>query len=143
VLERSHRNIVLEGDSQVIIHLITLLLHGSAPSKISPSWRLSELLEDFKNLLTPALSIVPSHVRREANQVAENLANKAVEKETDYSQWLDEAPNHSDVFLRCQALANNDLLPPDGVPRAHPRTRGRLRGRQLMASTNAIPPLIN
>ena len=36
-MERGHRNVVLEGDSQVVIHLVTRILHGREPYKISPS----------------------------------------------------------------------------------------------------------
>jgi hypothetical protein len=37
-MNKDHYKLVLEGDSQVIIHLITKILNGSHPSKISPSW---------------------------------------------------------------------------------------------------------
>jgi ribonuclease HI len=130
-LMKDYRNIILEGDSQVIIHLITQILNGKMPSKISPSWRLSGLLEDFKNLLTPALSIVPVHVKREANCVADRLANEAAEKENDLSRWMDETTDPPDIFNSCLDLATRDMLPPDGVSTAQTRKRGRMPGRSL------------
>jgi ribonuclease HI len=59
----SHK-IILEGDSQIIIQLITKILHGGNPQKISPSWRLAGMLEDFKGILRDNISIIPSHVKR-------------------------------------------------------------------------------
>jgi ribonuclease HI len=32
--------IIVEGDSQIVIHLLCHLLNGADPEKISPSWRL-------------------------------------------------------------------------------------------------------
>jgi ribonuclease HI len=84
-IDKGHCSIVLEGDSQVIIHIITKILNGSPPSKISLSWSLLGLLEDFKSLLTSTLSIVPSHVKRTTNSVADCLENEVVEREDDYS----------------------------------------------------------
>jgi hypothetical protein len=46
-LALGNHNIILEGDSQIVIQLITKILHGGHPHKISPSWRLAGLLEDF------------------------------------------------------------------------------------------------
>jgi ribonuclease HI len=110
-MDKDYRNIVLEGDSQVIIHLITRILNGSLPSKISLSWRLSGMLEDFKRLLIPTLSIIPSHVKRDANRVADCLANEATEREVDYSWWVDHIVECSGIFTRCQTLATRDLPP--------------------------------
>ena len=52
--------------------------------KISPSWRLSGLLEEFIALLRNNLSIIPSHVRREAKSVADYLANEGVATEREH-----------------------------------------------------------
>jgi hypothetical protein len=37
IAQHSHK-IILEGDSQIVIQLITKILHGENPQKISPSW---------------------------------------------------------------------------------------------------------
>jgi ribonuclease HI len=142
-MDKEYRNIVLEGDSQVIIRLIAKILNGSHPSKISPSWRLSGMLEDFKRLLTPTLTIIPSHVKRDANRVADCLANEAVEKEADYSWWVDHDSERPGLVTRCQTLATRDLPPPDGVTRGQQGTRGLPPGRSFMASTGERPSAIN
>jgi hypothetical protein len=43
--------LIVEGDSQVIISLVSKIIHGSNPSKVSPRWRLLGLLEEFRSLL--------------------------------------------------------------------------------------------
>jgi ribonuclease HI len=86
-MDKGHHKIILEGDSQVIIRLTTKILHGCHPDKVSPRWRLHGLLEDFNHLLQPQLNITTSHVRREANKVADCLANVAVEREMEHFCW--------------------------------------------------------
>jgi ribonuclease HI len=77
-IDNHFNKIIAEGDSHIIIQLITKILHGEHPLEISPSWRLSGLLEDFRSLLHPSLTIIPSHMKREANKVADCLANEGV-----------------------------------------------------------------
>ena len=84
VTDRHCHKLILEGDSQIVLQLITKILHGVQPLKISPRWRLSGLLEDLKNLLGTNLSIIPSDVKRDANRVADCLTNKVVTKEIDH-----------------------------------------------------------
>jgi len=126
ISRHSHR-LIMEADSQFVIQLITKILHGEDPQKISPSWRLSGLLEEFKNLLRANLNIIPSHVKREANRVADCLAN-GVTKESEHIYWEAHSSEVSDISGRCQVLANKDLQPSDGVPRGGGRTRGTVLG---------------
>jgi ribonuclease HI len=76
--KHNFNKIIVEGDSQIIIQLITKILHGEHPLKISPSWRLSRLLEDFVSLVWPYLTIIPSHVKRDTNKVVNCLENEGV-----------------------------------------------------------------
>jgi ribonuclease HI len=86
-IAKGHHKILLEGDSQVIIRLATKILHGCNPDKISPSWRLHSLLADFTKHLQPHYSIITSHVKREANKVADHLANEAVDTGEERLSW--------------------------------------------------------
>jgi ribonuclease HI len=43
--------IIVEGDSQIVIHLLSRLMNGADPEKISPSWRLMNGLLRIKSLL--------------------------------------------------------------------------------------------
>lgn len=59
--------LIIEGDSQLIISLVIKIIHGSDPAKLYPSWHLLSSLELFKSLLHPGLILIPSHVRRATN----------------------------------------------------------------------------
>jgi len=80
-IDNRFHEIILEGDSQIIIQLITNILYGENPIKVLPSWRLSGLLEEFGALLRPNISIIPSHVKRDANSVADCMENEGVTRE--------------------------------------------------------------
>jgi ribonuclease HI len=86
-VQNQHSRLIFEGDSQVIIQLATRILNGQPPWRTSPSWRLLGLLEDFKDLINPNLILIPSHVRREANKVADHLANKGIDAKADLIYW--------------------------------------------------------
>jgi hypothetical protein len=79
--------IIVEGDSQIIIQLITKIIHGAHPLEVSPSWRLSGLLEEFGSLLQPNITIIPSHVKREANKVVDCLENEGVASTMELIHW--------------------------------------------------------
>jgi ribonuclease HI len=115
-LENHYQWIITELYSQIIIHLITQILHGKHPTTISPSWHLSRLLEEFGAFLSPNLTTIPSHVKREANKVADYLANEGVNTEIEKIHWKAQISDFNDLSKRCQELAHRDLLPLDGVP---------------------------
>jgi ribonuclease HI len=112
-----YQKVIVEGDSQIIIQLITKILHGDHPLRISPSWRLSGLLEDFGALIHPSLTIVPSHVKRDANKVADCLANEGVDTKSELIHWQANFSECTDLSRRCKDLASRDASAPDGVTR--------------------------
>jgi ribonuclease HI len=134
-MDKGYQRIILEGDSQIIIRLTTKILYGCDPAKISPSWRLYGLLADFSHLLQPHLSITTSHVKRDANKVADCLANEAVETGEEHFCWEEHISPAPEILTRCQTLATNDLHPPDGVTRGAMVPRGIEPGRSINAST--------
>jgi hypothetical protein len=70
--------LVIKGDSQIIISLATKIMNGSDPTKVFPSWNLLVSLEVFHSLLRPNLTLIPSHVRREAKKLADKLENEGL-----------------------------------------------------------------
>ena len=138
-MDKDYHKVILEGDSQIVINLITKILHGSHPTKISPSWRLSGLLEDFTRLHQPHLNIIPSHVKRDANRIADCLENEAVETRVEHFCWEAHISEDSDISTRCQTLATKDLQPLDGVPCRKPEPRGTTPGCSINASTGDHP----
>jgi ribonuclease HI len=126
---KGYQRILLEGDSQPIIKLATRIIHGCDPEKISPSWRLSGLLVDFSHHLHPHLTITTSHVKREANKVADQLANEAVETGEERLSWDGQSSPTPEILTHCQALARKDLHSPDGVIGGAIVPGGKERGR--------------
>ena len=87
VVQHHYHQIIIEGDSQIIIQLISKILHGELPRQISPSWRLSGLLEDLEGLIHPNLILIPVHVKREANKVVDHLANAGIDSKENPIYW--------------------------------------------------------
>jgi ribonuclease HI len=123
-VHHQYHRLVIEGDSQVIIQLISKILHGKAPWRISPSWRLSGLLEDFGDLINSNLTIIPSHVKREANRVADHLANTGIDAKAELIHWQAHISEETDLSRHCRDLACRDFPDPDGVTRRDGGTGG-------------------
>jgi ribonuclease HI len=107
--------IIVEGDSQIIIGLLRRIINGANPDRISPSWRLSHGLKIIADLVQPNQAIIPTHVRRKANQVVDELANLG----TNWSGpelHCDSARDHDHPILQ-QCIRKAELVdvPPDGV----------------------------
>jgi hypothetical protein len=69
-------HLIREGNSKIVIQFAAKIINGNDPEKITPSWHLLGPLNDFQSLLLPSLTLITSHIRREANQVTENMANE-------------------------------------------------------------------
>jgi ribonuclease HI len=137
-MDKNCHKLILEGDSQIVIQLITKILHGESLMKISPRWQLSGMLEIFRALLRTNVSIIPSHVKREENRVADCMANEGVTTERERIYWEAHTSESSDISDRCQALSNKDFLSPDGVPC---REYGPHSGDELGRALNTGHPL--
>jgi len=77
----------MEGDSYIIIQIITKIIYGEHPLEISPNWRLPGLLEDFGSLLWPSLTIIPSHVKKDTKKVVDFLENEGVATMIEKIHW--------------------------------------------------------
>ncbi|KAL6138797.1 hypothetical protein ACLB2K_064076 [Fragaria x ananassa] len=65
--EKSFTNVEVEGDSKLVIDAVN--------GRFEPHWRLIKLVEDIRTLATSFDSITFRHVLREANFVADAIAN--------------------------------------------------------------------
>jgi hypothetical protein len=77
-IDHNITRLIIEGDSRVIIDLATKIITGRDPDKITPSWHLLGPLNSLKSLLKPSLTLITSHIRREANKVVDKIANEGV-----------------------------------------------------------------
>jgi ribonuclease HI len=124
VVQHQYHQLVIEGDSQVIIQLISKILHGKPPWRISPSWRLSGLLEDFGDLTNSNLTLIPSHVKREANKVADHLENTTIDAKAELIYWQAHVSEETDLSRCCRDLACRDFPALDRVTRSSMATGG-------------------
>jgi ribonuclease HI len=113
--DNGHHKLIIEGDSQIILSLFAKILNGADPDNISPCWRLTTGLSAIATLISPHLVLIPSHVRRKSNQVADKLANIGVALEG--PDILYTSPTHNDhpLLQDCIAKALSTDSPPDGV----------------------------
>jgi ribonuclease HI len=126
-----YHQVIVDEDSQIIIQLISKILYGEHPRRISPSWRLLGLLEDFGALIHLNLTLIPSHVKREANKVADHLANTGVDTKSELIHWQAHLSNDTDLSRRCRDLANRDSSAPDGVTRGDALPHGSTSSHSL------------
>jgi hypothetical protein len=113
--ELGAHNVVVEGDSQIILNILQRILKGANPDKATPSWRLSHGIQLLSSLIRPTQAIIPSHVRRQANQVADELANIGTTwTGPDLLFFSDQEPEHP-TLQQCIRKAASVDSPPDGV----------------------------
>jgi hypothetical protein len=114
-IKNNFTKLVVEGDSQIIINLLRKILNGASPDRILPSWRLLHGLQSITDSLRPELAIIPAHVRRKANQVADELANMGISRrgsELICNSALE--PDHP-ILQQCICKARMVDAPPDRV----------------------------
>ena len=73
------RNVIVEGDSSLVISTAKRIQAGSNVSKVIKQWRLSKVTENIAELLNGMRGIVFQLVRRKANSLADHLANWGVD----------------------------------------------------------------
>jgi hypothetical protein len=113
--EHGFHNLVVEGDSQIIINMLQRILNGANLDKVMPSWRLSHGLQLLTNLLIPTQAIIPSHVRRQANQVADELANIGTTWTGSDLLCISALEPEHPTLQHCIRKAATVDSPPDGV----------------------------
>jgi hypothetical protein len=90
-------------------------------------------LEDFGSLLQPSLTIIPSHVKRDANKVADCLENEGVATMIEQIHWNAQTSPRSELSDRCQDLGWGDTIIEEEFPEL-------LREILHMASQDALLP---
>ena len=107
VVQHHYHQIIIEEDSQIIIQLISKILHGELPKRISPSWRLSGLLED--------------------------LENTRIDTKSELIYWQAHLFEDTNLSRHCKDLANRDSSASDGVTRGNDLPPGSALGHSINA----------
>jgi len=112
--------LIIEGDSHIIISMATQIIHGLDVVKASPSWHLLYPLTLLNTLLHFGLNLIPSHVRREANRIADKLTNEGVSLSgEDLCFKASHSPTLA-ILKQCQELAILDCTTPNGMTSVQP-----------------------
>jgi len=105
--------IEIEGNSQIIINMISKILSGSPPSRVADIWRLMERLELIVEWLQENRAIYLKHTRRSGNKVVDLLAKKGVTN----AQTLFAGPlssvNDRKLLQECTQMVHQENFTPD------------------------------
>ena len=73
--DKSFFPLIIEGDSQIIINMVTKLMQGSPIHRVSRSWRMAQRLELIDKWLSQHQEISFKHTKWEGNKLVDFLAN--------------------------------------------------------------------
>ena len=113
--EHGFHNLVVEGDSQIIINMLQRILNGANLDKVMPSWRLSHGLQLLTSLMIPTQANIPSHVLRQENQVVDELANIGTTWTGSNLLCISALEPEHPTLQHCIRKAATVDSPPDGV----------------------------
>lgn len=101
--------LILEGDSQVILQMVTKLFHGKPVSKVTENWKMNYSLEVLRIILHRHLEVQIHHVRRKANKFADLVANYGAKQRQEllHQRWDDHM--QEDLRRKCQKILEQDL----------------------------------
>lgn len=91
LLKYNIHNVIIEANSELVINLVKRISVGVAPEKISRHWRLLQVYQRIQVHLRMLRTLRLVDVRREANKVADWLANEGVRnKHINLCYWWEE-----------------------------------------------------
>ena len=99
---------IMEGDSRILIHMAQKLANGKSAEKVESNWRLARRMEDLRALILGFSVLSFQHVKREANRVADLMANVGVADVRDIRWGRLEDLEGEQWLPRCRQLADHD-----------------------------------
>ena len=110
VLENCHELIIMEGDSQMVIHLTSKLHNGSQSSKVSSSWCLESRITTLRTGLIQGKAVSFTHVHQNDNKMADFLANMGVGACQPFRAQAWNMLSDMTAQSRCQDLISSDCI---------------------------------
>ena len=120
--------LIVEGDSQILINMVTRIHNGSQARKIAPSWRLEARLNEIANKIDNARAISFKHTRREGNKIADLLANIGVETSTPLISGNTNTISNRQQLQECESLIQEEAAAPDAGSTSHSQGRATCHG---------------
>ena len=108
VITHGWLSVIIEGDSQVILHMATKLLHGKEVHKVVDNWHLAHNLEQLRELLITHSEVKIDHVKRKANQLANIITNYGVDSEHELTQVMWNEAINEGLRDRCHLVMEWD-----------------------------------
>lgn len=102
------KNSIIEVDSELTINSIKRIANGLDPEKISHHWRLLQVYWRIQSHLRILRTLSFAPVRRNANKVADRLANEGVLCKNEYSFYNWEMMPVGNLREECYSLARAD-----------------------------------
>eukprot|EP00253_Pinus_taeda_P006750 PITA_06750 len=110
---RNLHNLMVEGDSSLVITTVQKLQRGIKANKAIKHWRLAKVTESIALLLDGMQGLMFQAIQRRANKVADYLANCGVDSQGSGWDSCWEEVNCPNLKARCTQLAQNNVNPND------------------------------
>lgn len=111
ILQRKQAgNAVIEGDSEIAIAVARKIYEGTPASKVTKHWRLAMVTESIGKLLGGMKGLIFQAIRRNANSIADHLANYGIDHPNDMlDNYWHQVELHQ-LKGKCLQLSRADLL---------------------------------
>ena len=70
--------IILEGDSKLILQMVSKIHHGKPAHKVVDNWKMINTLEQISEIIYEHLEVQTHHVRRNVNKLVGILADQGI-----------------------------------------------------------------
>jgi len=101
--------LIVEGDSQIIINMVSKIQQGSDVQKVSSNWRMVTRLELLQQWLRNNKAISFKHIRREGNKLADFLANLGVDRGKEFFEGPLQGIASETELSTFQAILTSDM----------------------------------
>jgi hypothetical protein len=82
-----YKSLIMEGDSRITMEGLRKIINGTDPERVSEDWRLSYGYMEIARAIRGNFVVIPSHVKRKGNAVADHLENVVVHQTPCMDKW--------------------------------------------------------
>ena len=108
LMDLNLHNTIIEANSELTINFVKKIVNGSAPEKVSNHSRLLQVYHRIQSHLRILRTLSFVHVRKNANRLADRLANEGVLCKRDNSKYMWELAPAEKLREDCHILPSTD-----------------------------------